>query len=101
LQEQYGFHINILKWTGVVVLLALMTTTLALTSRHNVNNNVTDCLKIKSESHHEFNNTLCDFIKQFRLPENYYITVCLYQHSILIRQFISGKATIKGLSLSL
>ena len=37
-------------------------------------------------------------MKQFPLPEEYYVTVCLYQKTMRsdFRKFISGKPTIQG-----
>ena len=37
------------------------------------------------------------------MPNGYYTTVCLYQNQVRIdlRQFLDGKATIKGLILNL
>ena len=49
------------------------------------------------------NSSLCHFIKQFALPDHYFVTVFLYQNGIRldIRQFINGRPTIKGVYLTM
>ena len=62
-----------------------------------------DCIKLHHSEHmHKYNHSLCDFIKQFEIPDTYYVTICLYQDEIVvdIRQFINGKETIKGVQIN-
>ena len=105
LYEKYNIHINILKWTGVVVLLAMMSTSLAITSNMTRNSfqNSSDCIKITTTSDdRRFNDTLCKYIKTFDLPEQYKLSVCSYQQQVRIdiRYFIGDKATIRGIHLN-
>ena len=67
------------------------------TKRNQCNNFKTSKEKIPS------NNTLCTFIKQFKLLYNKRITVCKYQNVLRvdIRQFVGDKASIRGIWLTL
>lgn len=108
--ERYWIHINILKWTGVVVLLALTTTSLSMVVNLKTVkcvNSTSDCIKILSTSPPNFslpdiNNTFCRDIKQYPLPDEYFATVCRYQGQLRIdiRRFINGKASIRGIALN-
>jgi hypothetical protein len=51
--------------------------------------NSTDCIKIQEQPN--LNQTLCSYIKSFRLPNEYYVTVCRYGNRTLIdiRQFLN------------
>ena len=97
-------HINVLKWTGVIVLLSLTAAALGITSSvykmDRMQWNSTDCIKIQEQAN--LNQTLCSYIKSFRLPNEYYVTVCRYGSRTLIdiRQFLHQKRIIKGVSLS-
>ena len=84
LYDRYTIHINILKWTGVVVLLALTSTSIAVTS---------------STARTSANDTLCSYVKHYDLTEQYKVTVCLYSQkvSIAIRKFVNGKAVANGI----
>ena len=42
----------------------------------------TDCIKIQEQPN--LNQTLCSYIKSFRLPSEYYVTVCRYGNRTLI-----------------
>ena len=105
LYEQYNIHITILKWTGVIVLLTVMTISLAITSNAaNYSDKLkSDCLRITTplfeEINKELNETLCQHITQFDLTEQHKVTVCLYQQQIRIdiRYFIGNKTTIRGI----
>ena len=46
---------------------------------------------------------LCTHLKQYTLPDNIRITLCLYAERLRldIRQFVGSRATIKGISLNL
>lgn len=59
--------------------------------------------KERLDSQSQQNDTLCDYMKPFQLPGEYYVTVCLYQKAVRIefRKFIIGKPTIQGLYLNL
>ena len=104
LYHEYHMHINVLKWTGVIVLLSLTAASLGITSSvykmDRMHWNSTDCIKIQEQPN--LNQTLCSYIKSFRLPSEYYVTVCRYGNRTLIdmRQFLHQKPTIKGVSLS-
>ena len=105
LYHQYHMHINVLKWTGVIVLLGLTASTLGVSS--NLLNmeksywNESDCIRIHGQPN--FNQTLCSHIRPFRLPHEYYATVCKYENRKIldIRQFLNLKPSLKGISLSI
>lgn len=96
--EKYTMHINIIKGIGVVVLLALMSTSLALTSgmiKNSAHYNYTDCKKIKGAEDYKssgINNISCGYLKQFDLPEQYKVTICTHQKQVWIgiRHFIGN-----------
>ena len=104
LYHEYHMHINVLKWTGVIVLLSLTAAALGITSSvykmDRMQWNSTNCIKIQEQAN--LNQTLCSYIKSFRLPNEYYVTVCRYGSRTLIdiRQFLHQKRIIKGISLS-
>ena len=104
LYHQYDIHINVLKWTGIIVMMSLTAATLGITNNlyqlEKVHWNSTDCIKIQEQPN--FNQTLCSYIKPFRLPNEYYVTVCKYGNRTLIdiRQYLNQRPTIKGVSLS-
>jgi len=67
-----------------------------------VKRNSSDCIKLATipvTIDQQFNSTLCSYMKQFEMPREYYVTVCVYQKEVRIdfRQFINGQPTIKGL----
>ncbi len=99
LYRNYDFHLNVLKLTGVVVLLALMTATLALIT--NPCTYSSDCIELKT-SEVPMNTSLCSYAKQFPLPKDYIVTVCTYQERVRIdvRRFIGDRATILGYFLN-
>ena len=98
-------HINVLKWTGVIVLLGLTASTLGVSSNlfHMEKSywNESECIRIHEQPN--FNQTLCSHIRSFRLPHEYYATVCKYRNRTIldIRQFLNLKPNIKGISLSI
>lgn len=105
--HQYEIHINVLKWTGVIVLFIFTASTLWITgslylssnmSKHNMNVSNYDI----NEQNLTFNQSLCSYIKHFRLPGEFMLTVCEYNKRTIIdiRQFLNNKPTIKGISLS-
>lgn len=73
----YEMHINMLKWTGVIVILILSATTLWITcgvyESSKQNTNMTDYIKIDQN----FNQSLCSFIKHFSLPSEFVLTICV------------------------
>ena len=91
-------HINVLKWTGVIVLLDLTTYTLGVSSNlfHMEKSywNESDCIRIHGQPN--FNQTLFTYTS-FRLPQEYYATVCKYGNRTIldIRQFLNLKPSIK------
>lgn len=96
---------RILKWTGTFLMLVMTAATLTITemSFKTGVNLESDCIKLHhSEQVHTTNHSLCDFIKQYEIPDTYYVTICLYQDEIVvdIRQFINGKETIKGVQMN-
>jgi hypothetical protein len=61
--EQYNVHFCIIKWVGVFVMVALISTSLAFTSELK-KKEYTDCMKIlTTESTPDLNGTLYDYIK--------------------------------------
>jgi hypothetical protein len=70
LYHEYHIHINVLKWTGVIVLLSLTAAALRITSSlykmDRMQWNSTDCIKIQEQPN--LNQTLCSYIKSFRFP---------------------------------
>ena len=99
--KRYSFHMNSLKWLLAIVLIALMSTTLGITSHINFREiNTKDCIQI-STTNQQTNSTLCQYVKQFDLTGGYYATVCSYAGRVRLdlRQFIDGKATIEGIAL--
>ena len=106
--QNYDFHFDIIKMVGIVVILSLLSTTLVMTNSvydMERKHNSSDCIRITGQtydSNEQWNSTLCGYIKQFRLPEEYYVTVCLYQKTVRIdfRKFINGKPTIQGFYLN-
>jgi hypothetical protein len=105
LYHQYHMHINVLKWTGIIVLLGLTTSTLGVSSNlfHMEKSywNESDCIRIHGQPN--FNQRLCSHIRSFRLPQEYYATVCKYGNRTIldIRQFLNLKPSIKWISLSI
>ena len=71
LYQNYDIHMDIVKITGVLVLLSLMSATLAITNTLHVcesKNNSSDCIKLVTipvTISQQFNSTLCNFMKQF------------------------------------
>ena len=94
-----------MKITGVLVLLSLMSATLAITNNLHVcqsRHNISDCIQLRTHSiddMNSFNSSLCDYIQQLDLPQQYRVTICRYQKEVRIdfRQFINEHPTIKGL----
>ena len=107
--QNYDFHFDIIKMTGIIVLLSLLSATLVMTNsvyEMERKHNGSDCIRLPGQtydSNEQWNSTLCDYMKQFPLPEEYFITVCLYQKTVRIdfRKFINGKPTILGFYLKL
>ena len=90
LYKNYDIHLDILKVTGVLVLLSLMSATLAITNNLHAcesKNCTSDCIKISTqqvETSLQFNSTLCSYMKQWSLPQEYSVTLCLYQKEVRI-----------------
>lgn len=107
--QNYDFHFDIIKMTGIIVLLSLLSATLVMTNsvyEMERKHNGSHCIRLPGQtydSNEQWNSTLCDYMKQFPLPEEYFITVCLYQKTVRIdfRKFINGKPTILGFYLKL
>lgn len=104
LYDRFITQRRILKWIGTFTMLVMIAVTLAITetsSKRGINLKP-DCIKLHhSKQMYKYNHSLCDFIKQFEIPDTYYVTICLYQDVIIdIRQFINGKETIKGVQLN-
>ena len=103
--HQYHMHINVLKWTGVIVLLGLTASTLGVSSNlFHMEKwcwNESDCIRIHGQPN--FNQTLCSHIRSFQLPREYYATVCKYGNRTILdnRQFLNLKPSIKWISLSI
>lgn len=101
LYKNYDFHLNVLKMTGIVVLLSIMSATLAITSNLHVCKNETDCIRLVTASK-PFNNTLCSYLKRYPLPDDYFVTVCAYHGDVRIdvRKFIHDQPTALGYFLN-
>ena len=107
--QNYDFHINVIKMVGIVVLLSLLSATLVITNsvyEMERQHNSSDCIRLPRQtydSNEQLNSTLCGYIRRFRLPEEYFVTVCLCQKTVRIdfRKFINGKPTIQGFFLNL
>lgn len=106
--EQYAIHINIVKWTGVLVMLALTTTTLVIIKERSTDyiyRNESDCKQIllQEEIELNINETYCNYMKQFNLPDNYYVNVCLHNRQIQVDlgHLTDRKARKKGLYFNL
>lgn len=104
--RNFDIHLDIVKFTGVVVLLSIMSATLTLTSNiysseKSRNTTMIDCIRLPTiDSSHQL--SLCSYIKQYSLPGDYYVTICTYQGYIRVdvRLFLEGKPTIKGFFLN-
>ena len=86
---------------ATILILLCVITGLEVSERYTKRN---QCDNFKtSEEKIPSNNTLCTFIKQFKLLYNKRITVCKYQNVLRvdIRQFVGDKASIKGIWLTL
>ena len=107
--QNYDFHFDIIKMTCIMVLLSLLSATLVMTSsvyEMERKHNGSDCIRLPGQTYdfnEQWNNTLCDYMKQFPLPREYYFTVCLYQKTVRIdfRKCINGRPTIQGFYLKL
>lgn len=88
--EKYAKHLDVIKWTGVVVLVALMSSSLAVTSEmsRRVSNNQTDCKRISIDHTNRnmmmINNRTCRYFEQFDLPGNYKVTVCSIRKQVWV-----------------
>lgn len=103
--QNYDFHVDIVR---VLVLISLMSATLAITSNLHVchsSQNVYDCIQLRThpvDTLNAYNSSLCEYIRQFDLPQTYRVTyrvtVCLFQKEVRIdfRYFINENPTIKG-----
>ena len=108
LYRNFDIHFEILKITGVIVLLSIMSVTLALTSNiysseKKQNTTRTDSIKLANiDTIEQFNMSSCSYIKQYHLPGNYFVTICTYQSRIRVdvRLFLNGKPTIRGFFLN-
>ncbi|OOZ36428.1 hypothetical protein BOW52_10800 [Solemya elarraichensis gill symbiont] len=108
--EKFKMHFTYIKVTAVVLLFAVNISVLIVIA-HVVKPSPlasADCIKIESDIQSDMtensnNDTLCTYIKQFPLPEQYRLTVCLYRGRtrIDVRRFINDTATIKGVFLSI
>ena len=73
LYKNYDIHMDIVKITGVLVLLSLMSVTLAITNNLHVcesKTNSSDCIKLVTipvTINQQFNYTLCSFIRSTML----------------------------------
>lgn len=95
--RNYDFHFDVLKLTGVVVLLSVMAATLGLVSNIRPCQYETDCKRLEA-TEVPMNNSLCTYAKQFDLPNDYVVTVCTYQERVRIdvRKFVGNQPTILG-----
>ncbi|CAC5368666.1 unnamed protein product [Mytilus coruscus] len=83
--RNYDFHLSLVKMTGSVVLLSLLSASLVLTNsmyqieKANVRNR-SECITSQApeDTQTQSNNTLCSYLKPFQLPGEYFVTVCLY-----------------------
>jgi len=83
LNEQCAMHIKILKLTGIVTLVSMVAVTLAITTNLYILEHRRNGTDLTIQSPVTVNNSsLCHFIKQFALPDHYFVTVCLSQNEI-------------------
>jgi hypothetical protein len=62
-----------------------------------------DCIRLTAQMEdQQFNTTFCMYIKQYPLPEKYFVTICSFQGEIRIdfRKFINNYPTIQGVYLN-
>jgi hypothetical protein len=88
--EGHSFNQNdLIKMTGIVILLSLLSTGVILTNSvyemENVHNS-SDCIQLsatkETSEFQTWNDTLCNYMKPFKLAGEYYVTVCLYQKAV-------------------
>ena len=83
-----------------------MSATLAITSNLHAcekPQNISDCIRLTTtNTEQHFNCSLCGHIKKYKLPEEYYVTICTYGTDIRIdvRKFINDRPTIPGFFLN-
>ena len=96
--------------TGIVVLLSLISATLVMTnSIYQMEKvcNRTDCIQLLTEqtlqSSEQWNDTMCDYRRQFQLPDGYYVTVCSHQNKvrIIFQELLPWKSTYQAADLNL
>ena len=90
-----------MKKNGVVVLLSLVTATLAIVSHIPAGESTMDCMELET-SIPALNDSLCSYAKQFPLSKDYFVVVCTYLGKVKIgvRRFIRARPTIQGYFLA-
>lgn len=106
LYDQYRLHINILKWTGLVVMMALMASTLGIVSSSTTEKNTikSDCIKVvQTNMENTGNTTMCEYIRKFNILHGCYLSVCKLKHQIVIdfRLFNGENPTTQGIFLDM
>ncbi|CAG2213693.1 unnamed protein product [Mytilus edulis] len=105
LYQHFNIHISILKWIGAISILVLTASTLTVsTNLYNFEKSLPNSSNdINVNNLPSFNDTICRYMKLFRLPGEYFVTVCKYDNNIHldIRQLLNNKPTIKGVTLTI
>lgn len=75
--------------TGIVILLSLLNASVILTNSVYEMEKVhysSDCIQLsatkETSEFQTWNDTLCSYMKSFKLAVEYYVTVCLYQKAV-------------------
>ena len=103
---KYGTHINILKWSGSIVMFALVASTLGILSswKKQKISSESDCIKIAYKTMEIANNkTTCDYIKTYDILHGCHISVCKLRDKIGVdfRLFNGDTPTTKGLFINM
>lgn len=106
LYDQYGIHINILKWTGFVVMMALIASTLGILSSLTTEKSMikSDCIKVvQTNMENTGNTTMCEYIRKFNILHGCYLSVCKLKNQIVIdfRLFNGENPTTQGIFLDM
>ena len=88
-----------------MVLLALLSTSIAVRSSTTRPNTKSDCRILsttENDGENSMNETFCSYTKEYALTEVYKVTVCLFNRKITvgIRAFSSGKPTKGGVFMN-
>lgn len=87
---------NAFKWIALFVVFVMIVANLTLTEMgcEKEIRQGKDCIRLEHYSNANLiNNSLCDYMQQFKIPDSYYVTICRYQNQVVIdiRRFINEK----------